>query len=81
MKRETRQITTQARYIRFIIIFVYTHCPFRWTVVIVKFKAVVKFVFFLPLHVASEVKKGALFSLEHGVIFEFYTKLLRFPST
>ena len=30
---------------------------------------------------ASEVKKGDLFSLEHGVIFEFYTKLLRFPST
>ena len=29
----------------------------------------------------SEVKKGDLFSLEHGVIFEFYTKLLRFPST
>ena len=45
MKRETRQIKTQARYIRIIILFVYTHCPFRWTVVIVKFKPVVKFVF------------------------------------
>ena len=27
------------------------------------------------------MKKVDLFSLEHGVIFEFYTKLLRFPST
>ena len=45
MKRETRQIKKQARYIRIIILFVYTHSPFRWTVVIVKFKPVVKFLF------------------------------------
>ena len=29
----------------------------------------------------SEVKKGDLFSLEHGVIFELYTKLSSFSST
>ena len=45
MKRETRLIKTQVGYIRIIILFVYTHCPFRWTVVIVKFKPVVKLLF------------------------------------
>ena len=67
MKRKTRQRKTQARYIR-IFFLVYTHCPFRWTVVIVK---------------SSRLSnKGDIFSLEHGVILiELYTKLSSFSST
>ena len=45
-KRETRQIRTQARYIRTIIIFlIYRHCLFPWTIIVVGFKPVVPFIF------------------------------------
>ena len=82
-KRKTRQIKTQARYIHIIIIFlIYTRCPFPWTVVFVKFKPVVAFIFILSKHVLlTKVKKEDLFNLEHRVIFELCIKLLSFSST
>ena len=82
-KRETRQIKTQARYIRIIIIFlIYRHCLFPCDCHRCRVQAKCRIYFYFCQSTSlANWKKRDLFNLELRVLFELYTKSLSFSST
>ena len=81
--REMRQIKTQARYVRIIIIFlIYRHCLFPCDSHRCRVQASCRIYFYFCQSTSlANWKKRDLFNLELGILFELYTKSLSFSST